>query len=181
MKKKSNHTKENQNSKFPGKSGFSIPNGYFNSIDAIFYSKLIEEKLPIYNGFKIPENYFDHVEEKIISKIKIRKKETLLPLHRKTINLIPVAAAVIIMLFIGINFTVSQESALSRDEIINWFDNNTNAISNDEIISILTNEEIDEISQLNSIINNVSIETYMNANDTYLLIEESDLNLNEIY
>ena len=180
MKKKSNHTKENQNSKFPDKSGFSIPNGYFDAIDTIIYSKLIEENLPIYNGFKIPENYFDHFEDNIISKIKIHKKE-IIPLKRKIIDLIPVAAAVIIILFIGINFIVTQESELSSDEIINWFDNNTNAISDDEIIAVLTDEEINEISQLNTIIDDVSIEKYINENDTYLLIEESNLNLNKFY
>ena len=180
MKEHLKHNKENLNSKFTKEPGFTSPEGYFDAIEDNFSLKLLEEKIPSDSGFEIPSNYFENLENNIISKVELPKKGKLITLRSKIIRLIPVAAAITIFLFVGINFMFSKDTELSSDEIAVWFDNNINSISSDDLTSELDDLEIDDANLLDNIINENNLETYINANDSYLLLQDTDINLDEI-
>jgi hypothetical protein len=180
MKQNNKQIQEDTNNKLPNEAGFSVPKGYFDTIEDDFSAKLIDEHLPNNSGFKIPENYFENLGDHVISKVELLKKGKLISFRRKTIKLIPVAAAIALFLFIGINFMFTDKTELSSDEIALWFDNNINTITNDDLITELGDLVLDDTSLLDEIINNNSIEYYVNANDNYLLIQDIDINLNEL-
>tara|TARA_R110001632_G_scaffold10559_6_gene39041 strand:- start:3372 stop:3917 length:546 start_codon:yes stop_codon:yes gene_type:complete len=180
MKENNKHIQEDKNYTLPNEAGFSAPKGYFDTVEDHFSAKLIEEHLPKNSGFKTPESYFENLEDLIISKIQLPKKGKVISLRRKTIKLIPVAAAIALFLFVGINFIFTDKTELSSDEIALWFDNNINAITNDDLITEFGDLELDDTSLLNEIINDSSIESYVNANDNYLLIQDIDININEL-
>ena len=144
------------------KTGFTIPEGYFNSIENVFFSNSIEKCLPKKDGFNTPENYFNKLDNQILTKLRNSKKGKLIKI--KMLQLVPIAATIAIFLFIGINFIYTENSELSSDEITNWFDTNINAISNYDITTFFGDANFDDIELLEHIINEDLIKTYINAN-----------------
>lgn len=51
-------------------SGFSIPKGYFETVENSVFSKISSEKLTNENPFNLPKDYFDTIEDKVFEKIK---------------------------------------------------------------------------------------------------------------
>jgi hypothetical protein len=54
------------------KSGFKIPNNYFESLEDSIYNALSEDSLTEKNGksgMQIPDNYFDDIEDRIITSV----------------------------------------------------------------------------------------------------------------
>ena len=158
------------------KTGFTIPEGYFNSIENVFFSNSIEKCLPKKDGFNTPENYFNKLDNQILTKLRNSKKGKLVKI--KMLQLVPIAATIAIFLFIGINFVYTENSELSSDEITNWFETNINAISNDDITAFFGDANFDDIELLGHIINEDLIKTYINANG--IDIHMQDMNMIEI-
>lgn len=152
------------------KTGFTIPEGYFNSIENVFLSNSIEKCLPKKDGFNTPENYFNKLDNQILIKLRNTKKGKLIKI--KMLQLVPIAATIAIFLFIGINFIYTENSELSSDEITNWFDTNINAISNDDITAFFGDANFDDIELLEHIINEDLIKTYINANGIDIPIQD---------
>mgnify|MGYP000337523481 CR=1 FL=1 len=109
-------------------SGFSTPENYFDTVEDVLFSKLIEQQLPNEDGFKVSANYFNDLETSLYSKIDFPKKEIkVIPLRKRIIRYIPHAAAASVLLFFGLNYfsltnTSSFEDVSSLD-IENWIDN----------------------------------------------------------
>ena len=158
------------------KTGFTIPEGYFNSIENVFFSNSIEKCLPKKDGFNTPENYFNKLDNKILAKLRNSKKGKLIKI--KMLQLVPIAATIAIFLFIGINFVYTENSELSSDEITNWFETNINTISYDDITAFYGDANFDDIELLEHIINEDIIKTYIIANG--IDIPMQDMNMIEI-
>ena len=158
------------------KTGFTIPEGYFNSIENLFFSNSIEKCLPKKDGFNTPENYFNKLDNQILIKLRNSKKGKLIKI--KMLQLVPIAATIAIFLFIGINFVYTENSELSSDEITNWFETNINTISYDDITAFYGDANFDDIELLEHIINEDIIKTYIIANG--IDIPMQDMNVIEI-
>ena len=157
------------------KTGFTVPENYFNGIEDDFSLNLIEEKLPKNNVFEIPKTYFEEFDHHIIEKIKPKKGKIL---NFKKIKLIPVAATIALIIFFGTNFLLNNNSELSSEEIVNWVDMNINTISNDDIAIEFTDVNFDDINHYVTIKSEDIIESLINSDDIDFLIE--DVNINEI-
>jgi len=96
---------KNNNSKYQSKSGFEVPNTYFEEFEAKMLDFLSEDndRLSINikkQGFSTPENYFEKVESEILSKtVDIKDQSKVISLFRKE-NFLKIAA--IAAVFIGI-------------------------------------------------------------------------------
>lgn len=152
------------------KTGFTIPEDYFNSIENVFFSNSIEKCLPKKDGFNTPENYFNKLDNQILIKLRNTKKGKLIKI--KMLQLVPIAATIAIFLFIGINFIYTENSELSSDEITNWFETNINTISYDDITAFYGDANFDDIELLEHIINEDLIKTYINANGIDIPIQD---------
>ena len=62
--------------RFPKKHGFTTPKGYFKALDDDIASKSIEEKLPVKDGYAAPDGYFDAVENEVFAKLNTKVQNT---------------------------------------------------------------------------------------------------------
>ena len=84
------------------------------------------------------------------------------------------------MLFVGYQF-FNQEAEPTSEEIAAWMDLNMSDIDTYDILNELdATTEFAEVTFLDNSIENNSIETYFDKNDTYILIEESQGLFDEI-
>jgi hypothetical protein len=162
--------------------GFSVPKGYFDSVEDTFSSKLFEETLPKETGMGIPSGYFESLEDRILSKVEIPKKGKVISLKRKLIRLIPITAAASIVLFITLNTVFSNTIDIdpTSEEIAVWFDENISTINDHDLTSIFDTDDLVDSSILESIVDSDDIDTYINEDDTNILIEDSTIFLDEI-
>lgn len=164
------------------KHGFSIPKGYFDSVEDTFSSKLFEETLPEDTGLQVPSNYFDTVENNILSKVEFPKRGKVVSLRKNLTRIIPAAAAACIGLFLTLNVIFGETIVTepTSDEIAAWFDENISSISNDDLTAIFDADDLVDSSILENIVDSEEIDTYINENDTNLFIDDSTILLDEI-
>jgi len=89
------------------------------------------------------------------------------------------AAAAVIILFIGIYFN-TYEIEPTSEEIATWFEDNISTITNDDLTSVLTDEDFEDSSFLDEEIDGEEVNKYLDENDTYILIKDSDIFINEL-
>ncbi|MDT7833202.1 hypothetical protein RQM59_12465 [Flavobacteriaceae bacterium S356] len=150
--------------------GFSVPEHYFDSVEDIFSAKLKEEALPKQNGFKAPKDYFDTLEDRIIDKVVPSKVTKVIPLRRRFIKMMPVAAAAVIALLVIFNMPADIDDP-TPDEIVNWFENDIYRISSDDISIAFEDVELDD-DVVDTSIDIDDIETYLENIDTSSLLNE---------
>lgn len=159
-------------SKTQGTSGFSTPENYFDQVEDVLFSKLIEQQFPKENGFVVSENYFNDFEASLYATIDFPNKEIkVITLRKRIMRYIPTAAAASVLLFFGLNyFSLTNTSSfedVSSTDIENWIDieyvdfNTTNTIfvdsdftENDLIEDETLSDEdlLDYLSTINSAI-----------------------------
>jgi hypothetical protein len=159
------------------KTGFCIPQNYFNNLEDVINVKLSEEKLPIKNGFKTPSTYFNNLEDKFLSTILSSKKETkVIYFKDKILKMIPYAAAACIVLFISLNsfvFTTDEEltiNSLTDTEIEYWLDSYT--LNTNDISIVLEDDLLEENDFYFTTIRDETIEDYINSIDNTTLLNE---------
>jgi hypothetical protein len=178
MENKNRHN-EDPLEKLPKNAGFDVPKGYFDDVEDQFSIKLREASFPDDVGFEVPSDYFDSLEDQILSKVELPKQGKVISLRARILRVASVAA-VFALLFVGYQF-INQEVEPSSDEIAAWMDLNLSDIDTDDLLNEL--DETDEFSEINFLDNSIennSIETYFDQNDTYILIEESQGLFDEI-
>lgn len=179
MENNSKHINKDWLSKLPNNSGHKAPEGYFDTIEDDFSAKLAEQHFPKTNGFAIPESYFDTLEDRILESIELPKKGKVIPLRTRMARFVNAAAAAIIILFIGVYFN-KYEIEPTSDEIAVWFEDNISAITSEDMTLALTDEDFEDSSFLNEEIDGDQIIKYLDENDTYILIKDSDISINEL-
>lgn len=174
MESKIQHSIDYITQKTGKKSGFSVPNNYFEEIDDNIFNRIVEEKIPNKNSFKVPKDYFLTVEDKILSKvIPERKKQTKVIALRRIIEISAIASVLLLisLYLFNNNITVSFDN-ITIAEIEDWY-NNSYEITNDNEIAIL----LDESDFINTGISSINIdesvlEDYFNSTDSSNLIQE---------
>ena len=178
MENNPKHINEDWLSKLPKNSGLKAPVGYFDSIEDGFSAKLAEQNFPITNGYDIPENYFDTLEDRVLERIELPKKGKVIPLRTRMARFVNAAAAVII-LFVGIYFN-KYEIEPTSDEIAVWFENNISNFTDDDLALVIDDVDLEDSSFLDEEIDRYEIIQYLDEDDTYRLIEDSDISINEL-
>ena len=183
MENNSGHINQDWLSKLPKNSGHEAPEGYFDSIENSFSMKLAEQSIPTKDGFKTPEGYFDTLESRIIENFEFPKKGKVISLRKRMIKFLPTAAAASVLLFLSINIFLTENilpTEPSSDEIAIWFEENISTITNDDLTSLLSDEDFEDSPFLDDAIDTEDISKYLDENDTYILIEDSDISINEL-
>ena len=97
------------------KSGFKIPDGYFQDFEARMMREIgsldKEEKERQNNPFSVPDNYFDSFEQRMMARLKEEPKETkVVPLHRKKVlSYVAGIAAVLAVIFSSVLLNDSRD------------------------------------------------------------------------
>lgn len=169
------------NKKTGGKSGFSVPSGYFETIEDSFTTKLKEKHFTKAKGFETPDSYFETIEDVILAKVSSTKKETkVISLKQRIFKMIPLAAAASIVLFIGLNtFIFNRTEAnpfdqLADSEVENWVSNHINLIQDTDIALTYTDIDFDESELIPNSISHDELENYLSNQDNISLILEND-------
>lgn len=174
-----NNKEHNKELNIPKNSGFEVPKGYFDSVEDNFSTRLKEESLPQDSGFTVPKDYFDSLEDSLMEKLS-EKETKVIPLRTRVLRFASIAA-VFVFIFISIWNKPDTTEDLSSEEIAAWIDMNIEDIyANDIFEELDENVEFTEVDLLESSIENNSIDSYFDQNDTYILIEESQGIFDEI-
>lgn len=150
--------------------GFSTPENYFESIEDGFSTKLIEASLPKMHGFSAPDSYLEDLEDTLLSQVTTPNKGKVISLRKRFVKIIPAAAAAAIALLIVFNMPKEVEEP-TLEEIANWFENDINRISSDDISLAFEDLDIDD-DIIDTSFNTDEIETYLEEIDTSYLLNE---------
>ncbi len=161
---------ENYISRHVSSKGFSAPENYFDSVEDTFSAKLKEASLPEGHGFNTPDSYFENLEDTILSQVITPEKGKIISLRRRFIRIIPAAAAAAIALLVVFNMPKEVEEP-TLEEIANWFENDINRISSDDISLAFEDVDIDD-DIIDTSFNTDEIETYLEEIDTSSLLNE---------
>ena len=98
-------------SKFPNKSSFKVPKGYFEDFDSRLIQKIknTSEK----NGFIVPNGYFQRVEKDILNKVKYPNH------HTATLgSALWKIASIIVLMFL---FYYNEQSMVNQNEFAEFY------------------------------------------------------------
>lgn len=128
------------------KTGFEVPDGYFESVVDSIISKIDFDNEA---SNDIPEGYFDTIEDRVFDKIK-RKESKVISLKSRVLKIAtPIAIAASILLLITLQlFNQTQEDVfanLDTSEIETWIDNGDLNIDTYEITSVYSDVNFDDI------------------------------------
>lgn len=163
--------------KTSNKTGFSIPENYFNALEKDIETKIIEESFNKKTPFKVSNSYFDDIESIVLEKtVNYENTSKVINFKQRVLQIIPYAAVASIILFIGLNtFIFTPEETVSFDtisdtEIEYWL--NENSISTNEIATLLENEIADENIFSFTNIDDDIYEDYINSIDNAAFLDE---------
>lgn len=156
-----------KNNLHKNKSGFKVPNQYFENFEKNLLNKLGEidkdqtiSELPSQSGFKVPKGYFDSLEDIILSNLKTdaekRQKGKLVSLFSKKVIVytVSIAAMIAIILSISINKKSITPNINSLDvaDIQSYIIEGNIEFSTEDIASLLDeNQDFDDTFENKSI------------------------------
>lgn len=162
----------------PKKQGFKTPDNYFEEFEDRLFDKMNKSSLPGHHGFKTPKNYFEGLEDSILRRIQEEDKDAgVVPLFGwKTVTYAASIAACAILIFTIFNNTPSSNKLLDKLEfasIEEYFEDSSTEINANDVIALLNNEELAEMTFDSDYFSDENIEEYLleNLDDTTLLIE----------
>ena len=102
----------------------------------------LENKNEIKSGFKVPENYFEQFEAKMMAQIPVEKETKVVSLfYRKQVWISAIAAVFLIAIAIPVYFNMAKESSLDASTIENYLAQQQN-VGITELSKHLTDEDI---------------------------------------
>ena len=170
MEKEIKHIEQKLQNLVGKETGFALPKSYLSDFEDTLEMNVIESSFSKTEGYSIPENYFDSLENTILSKVK--KEPKIISFKSNVYRFITVAAAIIIVIFIGVNFVDSNSIELTDDEIANWFESDIESITNYDLALALEDVYLQDSEITISSITTNSIEEYLNNEDITNLLED---------
>ena len=149
--------------------GFTVPEDYFNSIEAKVLSKVSND---------IPTDYFDSLEDRVFKRIeKEVPKVKIVTLRQRIIRrYVPMLAAASVVLFIGLNF-YNNSNAISFDSldtttISSWLEDSDYDTSDSYVLGeLLSADDINSLTVLNeSTLDDAQLLDYLSNTDIDNLI-----------
>lgn len=160
------------------KSGFKVPENYFDNFEKRIFDKIESETLPKETGFKAPDGYFDNLEDIILQKLNaVEKPQKVISLNstRTWIYLTAVAAclAIIVSMLIRNESIVKQMDSIKTASIENYIDEGYLDLESYEVLALLDDEDFADINFESDIFSEESLENYLleNSIEETLLIE----------
>mgnify|MGYP003584408081 FL=1 len=102
----------------------------------------LENKNEIKSGFKVPDNYFEQFEAKMMAQIPVEKETKVVSLfYRKQVWISAIAAVFLIAIAIPVYFNMASESNLDASTIENYLVQQQN-VGITELSKHLTDEDI---------------------------------------
>ena len=102
----------------------------------------LENKNEIKSGFKVPDNYFEQFEAKMMAQIPVEKETKVVALfYRKQVWISAIAAVFLIAIAIPVYFNMAKESSLDASTIENYLAQQQN-VGITELSKHLTDEDI---------------------------------------
>jgi hypothetical protein len=159
--------------------GFAVPKNYFEKIEDHFSLYLFEEKNTKKTNFEIPTNYFNTLEDSILQKVIVPKNPVkVISLKQRILKRVPLIAAAVVVLFIGLNaFNFEEQASPTFEEITavemeNWLDHNANNIITEELGIMLAEDDFLNIDFVFTEIEEINIEHYISTNDDLTILNE---------
>ncbi|MDC7993777.1 hypothetical protein [Altibacter sp. HG106] len=106
MKKESQHTTP----------GFSVPDGYFESLEERLATRVSEEHFPCDAGFVTPEGYFEALEERVYTNAFPKKRTSVVRLHFQQ-NWTRYAAVAAVLIGVLAFWSINNSSVTAVDSI----------------------------------------------------------------
>ena len=134
----------------------------------------LENSPKIKSGFKVPDGYFEEFNAKLTEQLAIEVEPKVIVLHsRKTLWYFAIAAILLIAISIPVyqNWKVNMSPQLNQDEIENYLSDHS-AISTEDLITLLNEEDILAL-QKSKTIESETIENYLLTTESleYYLID----------
>ncbi|MCK6607967.1 MAG: hypothetical protein L6Q46_06620 [Flavobacterium sp.] len=105
----------------------------------------LENKNEIKSGFKVPDNYFEQFEAKMMAQIPVEKETKVVSLfYRKQVWISAIAAVFLIAIAIPVYFNMAKESSLDASTIESYL-SQQQGIGITELSKHLTDEDITAI------------------------------------
>ena len=102
----------------------------------------LENKNEIKSGFKVPDNYFEQFEAKMMAQIPVEKETKVVFLfYKKQVWISAIAAVFLIAIAIPVYFNMAKESSLDASTIENYLAQQQN-VGITELSKHLTDEDI---------------------------------------
>ena len=102
----------------------------------------LENKNEIKSGFKVPENYFEQFEAKMMAQIPVEKETKVVSLfYRKQVWISAIAAVFLLAIAIPVYFNMASESNLDASTIENYLAQQQN-VGITELSKHLTDDDI---------------------------------------
>jgi len=113
----------------------------------------LENKNEIKSGFKVPQNYFEQFEAKMMAQIPVEKEIKVVSLfYRKQVWISAIAAVFLLAIAIPVYFNMASESNLDASTIENYLAQQQNVgitelskhLTDDDIIALEKNLSLNE-------------------------------------
>ena len=113
----------------------------------------LENKNEIKSGFKVPDNYFEQFEAKMMAQIPVEKETKVVSLfYRKQVLISAIAAVFLLAIAIPVYFNMASESNLDASTIENYLAQQQNVgitelskhLTDDDIIALEKNLSLNE-------------------------------------
>lgn len=167
------------NQKAGKQTGFSTPKNYFDGIEEDVLNSIKTESFSKKNSFEVPRNYFDKIEDDIFAKINtLEPKETkVISLRKRVLQLVPIAAAASVLLFIGLNYfntngkgVIYTIDDISDADLSAWYENGYGDTNDDELALALNTTDLE--SDTFNDISDDNLEEYLNGIDSSTYLNE---------
>ena len=107
----------------------------------------LENKNEIKSGFKVPDNYFEQFEAKMMAQIPVEKETKVVSLfYRKQVWISAIAAVFLLAIAIPVYFNMAKENNLDASTIENYLAQQQN-VGITELSKHLTDEDITAIEK----------------------------------
>ena len=113
----------------------------------------LENKNEIKSGFKVPDNYFEQFEAKMMAQIPVEKETKVVSLfYRKQVWISAIAAVFLLAIAIPVYFNMAKENNLDASTIENYLAQQQNVgitelskhLTDDDIIALEKNLSLNE-------------------------------------
>ena len=127
----------------------------------------LENNKEIKSGFKVPENYFEQFEAKMMAQIQVEKETKVVSLfYRKQVWISSIAAVLLLAIAIPVYFNMAKENNLDAGTIEVYL-SQQQGIGITELSKHLTDEDIAELENNLSIneANSDAVEDYLSESE----------------
>ena len=127
----------------------------------------LENNKEMKSGFKVPENYFEQFEAKMMAQIPVEKETKVVSLfHRKQVWISSIAAVLLLAIAIPVYFNMAKENNLDAGTIEVYL-SQQQGIGITELSKHLTDEDIAELENNLSLneVNSDAVEDYLSESE----------------